>query len=195
MAVEPSRGVEIIQRSLVWFGQTEQAAAAVQQPCELARLTFDDQQPIVDGDVGRVALGQAECMCFGDDGRVPWMNRVRARSPNAGNLPADHGLCLSLLGHTGSSFCGVALGARRRARAHAGRSRPASRRLALALTGRRTIKAHARTVYRCVIGVTPVLPVQRRGGPPVFWRICAPHQRGFVPVKGAQRRREPIENP
>ena len=63
------------------------------------------------------------------------------------------------------------------------------RRLALVLTGRRTINAHARTVYRCKISVTPVLPVQRRGGPPVFWRICARHQRGFVPVKGAQRRR------
>ena len=34
--------------------------------------------------------------------------------------------------------------------------------LALALTDRRTIKAHARTVYRCVLGVTPVPPVQRR---------------------------------
>ena len=45
------------KRSLMWFGQTEQAAAAVQQPREQARLTPYDQPPIVDGDVGRVALG------------------------------------------------------------------------------------------------------------------------------------------
>src|SRR5215213_989623 len=87
MAVEPSRGVEIIQRSLMWFGETEQAAAAVQQPRELARLTTCDQQPIVDGDVGRVALGQAERMCLGDDSYVPRMRRGGGWSPNAGNLP------------------------------------------------------------------------------------------------------------
>jgi hypothetical protein len=102
LAVEPSRGVEIVQRSLIWFGQTEQAAAAMQQSCELARLTFDDQQPIVDGDVRRLALGQAECIGFRGDGRVPWMKRVRGRSPNTGNLPADHGVCLSLVSHTGN---------------------------------------------------------------------------------------------
>ena len=38
-------------------------------------------------------------MGFGDNGRVPRMNWGGERSPNAGNLPADHGLCLSLLGH------------------------------------------------------------------------------------------------
>src|SRR4051794_1063345 len=45
------------QRSPIWFGQTEQAAAAVQQPGKQARLTPYDQQPIVDGDVRRGALG------------------------------------------------------------------------------------------------------------------------------------------
>jgi hypothetical protein len=77
------------------------------------------------------------------------------------------------------------------------------RRLALVLSGRRTIKVHARTVYRCVFGVMPVLPrrcrdralsaTTRRGGLPVFWRICARHQRGFVPVKDAQRRRSRLK--
>ena len=43
LAVEASCGVQIIQRSLVWFGWTEQAAAAVQQSRELARLMLDDQ--------------------------------------------------------------------------------------------------------------------------------------------------------
>jgi hypothetical protein len=71
MAIEPSRGVQVIQWSLVCFRQTEQTAAAMQQPWELARLTLADQPPIVDGDVGREALGQAECMRFRDDGCVP----------------------------------------------------------------------------------------------------------------------------
>src|SRR4051795_11636624 len=66
LAVEPSRSVQIIQRSLMWFGQTEQAAATVQEPRKLAWLTACDQQPVVDSDIGRVALGQAECMRFGD---------------------------------------------------------------------------------------------------------------------------------
>jgi len=48
MAVEPSRGVQVIQRPLVWFGQTEQTARAMQQQCKLAWLPFDDQQPIRD---------------------------------------------------------------------------------------------------------------------------------------------------
>jgi hypothetical protein len=189
LPVDPSRGVEIVQRVLIWFGQTKQAAAAVQQPRELARLTLDDQQPVVDGDVGRIALGQAECMRFGDNRCVPRMKRILARSPEADDLPADYGVCLSRLGHTGSS---LRWGRARCATSCSCLCRPVKarpRRLAQVLTGWRTITAHARTVYRFMIGVTPVSPVQRRGGPDVLWRICAPYQWGFVSVKGAQRRR------
>src|SRR4051812_1340977 len=105
MAVEPSRGVQVIQRSPVWFWQTEQAAAAVQQPGELARLMLDDPQPIVEGDVGRVARGEVEFVCFRDDGHVSRMQWMRARSLESNDLPTDHGMCLSRLVHTGSSLC------------------------------------------------------------------------------------------
>src|SRR4051795_6632387 len=104
MAVEPSRGVEIVQRPLVWFGQTQQTAAAVQQPRELAWLALDNQPPIVDGDVGRTAQGHAKRMRFRDDGHVPWMNRVLVWSPNARAFSDEHGMGLCLLGHTGSSL-------------------------------------------------------------------------------------------
>src|SRR5262249_47596784 len=103
LGVVPSGGVQIVQWALVGFGHAEQAARDMQQPGELARPALGDPQPIVDGNVGRGAVGQAEFTRLRDNRQVARMDWLLARPPNAGELPDDYGLGLCLLSHTGSS--------------------------------------------------------------------------------------------